>query len=58
MSSDSLSLRFVDDALFSSRTFGSSDALRDFLSRNLRNPRLYMNDAGAESEMKWQRVTD
>jgi hypothetical protein len=58
VSSDTLSLRFVDDAIFSSRTFGSSDALRDFISRNLRNPRLYMNDAGADSEMTWQRVTD
>jgi hypothetical protein len=58
VSADSLSLRFVDDAIFSSQTFGSSDALREFVRGNLHNPRLYMSDEGRESVMKWQRATD
>lgn len=55
---DALSLRFVDDALFSTQTFSSSDALREFVRKNLRDPRLYASDDGKESVMNWQRVTN
>ena len=58
VSGNTLSLRFVDEALFSSQAFDSSDALREFFRRNLHNPRLYMGDEGAESVMSWQRVSD
>jgi hypothetical protein len=55
---DTLSLRFVDDAIFASQTFDSSDALREFVRRNLHDPRLYATDEGKESVMRWQRVSD
>ncbi len=53
---DALSLRFVDDAIFSSQNFGSSDALREFVRKNLHDPRLYAGDEGKESVMSWQRL--
>lgn len=58
ISGDTLSLRFVDDALFSSRTFESSDSLREFVRKNLHDPRLYTADEGKESVMRWQRVSN
>lgn len=51
-----LSLRFIDDSLFASRTFDSSDALREFISRNLRTPGLYVNDNGQDTLMKFTRA--
>ena len=44
-----LSLRFVDDSLFGSRTFDSSDALREFIRKNLRSPGLYVTNDGHDS---------
>jgi len=58
ISGDTLLLRFVDDGLFSSAVFSSSDALRDFIRAHLRDPKLYAGADGTEAAMKWQRVTD
>jgi len=51
-----LSLRFVDDSLFGSRTFDSSEALREFIRRNLRSPGLYVSDNGQDTLMKFTRL--
>ena len=56
VSGDTLFIRFVDEAIFSSKSFESSEALREFVRRNLHDPRLYMSDDGKESVMTWQRV--
>jgi len=58
VSGDTLLVRFVDDALFSSQSFSSSDALRNFIRANLQDPRLYSGSDGTGSVMKWQRATD
>jgi hypothetical protein len=58
LSGDALSLRFLDDSLFSSQAFGSSDALREFVLANLHDPRLYAGNDGTDSIMQWQRVDD
>jgi len=56
VSGDTLSIRLLDDALFSSQTFRSSDALRDYVRAHLHDPRLYMSDDGKESVMSWRRA--
>jgi len=54
---DTLSLRFVDDEIFSSRTFASSESLREFVRAHLHDPRLYSSDKGA-AVMEWQRASN
>lgn len=51
-----LSLRFVDDGLFGSRTFDSSGALREFIRKNLPSPALYVNENGKDAPMKLTRA--
>jgi hypothetical protein len=43
-----LLLRLVDDELFESQTFASSEALRAFVLQNLADPRLYGGEQGEE----------
>lgn len=49
-------LSLVDDALFESRSFASSEALRDFVRSNLADPRLYTGDDNEQPETAWQKV--
>lgn len=56
VSDTELTLRFVDDALFSSRTFDTSDALRQFVQQNLADPKLYAGESGEPFQSVWQRV--
>ena len=51
-----LSLRFLDDSLFESRTFDSAEALREFVRKNLHSPGLYVTDNGQDMRMKFTRV--
>ena len=51
-----LTLAFVDDALFQSRTFDSADALRRFLEQNLADPKLYATESGEPFQSVWQRA--
>jgi hypothetical protein len=51
-----LYLSLVDDALFASRSFASSEALRDFIRKNLADPRLYAGDDNEQPETAWQKV--
>ena len=51
-----LYLSLVDDALFASKSFASSDALRDFIRKNLADPRLYAVDDNEQPEMAWQKA--
>ncbi len=41
VSGDTLSLRMIDDALFGSKTFSSSQELRDFVAAHLTDPGLF-----------------
>jgi len=52
---DRLLLRLVDDALFGSTRFASAAALRDFVRRNLSDPRLFESDDPEQPDMVWQR---
>jgi len=51
-----LVLRVVEDTLFGTSPFASSEALRSFVGRNLTDPRLYSTDDSDNSEMTWQRA--
>ncbi len=51
-----LSLRFVDDGLFGSRTFDSSEAFREFIRKNLKSPGLYVSDSGQDTLMKFTKA--
>lgn len=53
---DVLTLRLVDDALFGSRTFASSDALRTFVQQNLDDPKLYGGTETEEPPLVWHRL--
>ncbi len=57
LAGDTMSLRFVDDEIFSSHTFSSSDALRELVREHLHDPRLYSSDRGT-SVMEWQRASN
>ena len=48
-------LSLVDDALFASRSFASSEVLRDFIKKNLADPRLFGDD-NEPPDMAWQKV--
>ena len=49
-------LSLVDDALFESRSFDSPEALRDFIGKNLSDPRLYTRDDNEQPETAWEKV--
>jgi hypothetical protein len=54
---DRLVLGLVDDGLFGDRAFAGSGELRDFVQRNLDDPRLYAASGEEREEMIWTRVT-
>jgi len=49
-------LSLVDDALFASRSFASSEALQDFIRKNLADPKLYAGDDNEQPETAWEKV--
>lgn len=49
-----LLLRLVDDALFESRSFASSEELRAFIRANLKDPRLYAGEPEAGQGWDWE----
>ena len=51
-----LVLRVLEDTLFGTAPFATSEALRSFLRRNLADPRLYSSDDTGRPEMTWQRA--
>lgn len=52
----SLSLRFIDDGLFGSQTFDTSDALREFVRGHLSAPGLYASDGASQTVMSFTRA--
>ena len=53
---DRLTLRFVEDELFGSTPFASTEALQGFVRTNLTDPRLYTSDDTERPEMSWQKA--
>ena len=49
-----LLLRLVDDALFESRSFASSEELRAFIRANLKDPRLYGSEPDPGQDWDWE----
>ena len=49
-------LSLVEETLFESRSFASPEALRDFVRRNLADPRLYAGDNNEQPETAWQKA--
>ena len=49
-----LLLRLVDDALFESHSFASSEELRAFIRANLKDPRLYGGEPEPGQEWDWE----
>jgi hypothetical protein len=55
-SADRLVLRFIDDALFDSRTFGTQRERREFIGAHLSDPFLYASDGGDPDDMVMERA--
>lgn len=53
---DRCTLRFVDDGLFDSRTFGSTEERRQFIRSHLADPLLYASRGDRPMEMILERV--
>jgi hypothetical protein len=56
MERDRCVLRFLDDGLFDSRTFGSAEERRQFIRTRLDDPLLYASDGGNPMEMILERA--
>jgi hypothetical protein len=53
---DTLTLRLVDDGLFSSKSFPTSEALRGFVRAHLADPQLYGNPGDQTPDMVLTRI--
>jgi hypothetical protein len=51
-------LTFIDDGLFDSRTFGSTEERRQFIYEHLADPLLYASEGNRPMEMVLERVRD